>query len=116
MKINKKIKENIICMIQLIHILLILFIILAPFYNEEFLIKAIFLVSIVYYKWKINGSCFFTKLEYLVMGNNDEEEGFIYRIINPILNLNEIKFDYNLEYLTLAWFFILILIYVIRFY
>lgn len=111
------IKQYIIHIIKLIHFSLILFIICAPFYNKDYLLKTIFIVSIIYYKWKINGSCFFTQLEYSLMKKKKEEEGFIYRLINPLLNINtnEKIFNYNLEYLTLSWFFILILIYVIRF-
>ena len=94
------IKQYIIHIIKLIHFSLILFILGAPFYNKDYLLKTIFIVGVIYYKWKINGSCF-----------------FIYRLINPLLNINinENKFNYNLEYLTLSWFFILILIYIIRF-
>ena len=111
------IKQYIIHIIKLIHFSLILFILCAPFYNKDYLLKTIFIVGVIYYKWKINGSCFFTQLEYSLMNKQNEEEGFIYRLINPLLNINinENKFNYNLEYLTLAWFFILILIYVIRF-
>jgi hypothetical protein len=104
-----------VLIIKIIHLLLLLFIIFAPFYGKELLLKSIILLCYIYYKWKIEGSCFLTKLEYFVSGKEKEEEGFIYRLINPLFNLNESKFSDMLDLYTFYWIVFLIIIYLIRY-
>jgi hypothetical protein len=109
-----------ILIIKIVHILLLLFILLAPFYGKNLLFKSIVLLGYIYYKWKIDGSCLLTKIEYYLLGRDNEEQGFIYRMINPIFNLynfnlNESDFKNNLELYTFYWFIFLIIIYLIRF-
>ncbi len=89
--------------IKIIHLLLLLFILFAPFYGKQLLLKSIILLGYIYYKWKIEGSCFLTKLEYFISGKEKEEQGFIYRLINPLFNLTELNFKQNLELYTFYW-------------
>jgi hypothetical protein len=104
-----------ILIIKIIHILLLLFIILAPFYGKSLLLKTIVLLGYIYYKWKIDGSCLLTKIEYYLSGKENEQQGFIYRLINPLFNLSETEFKNDLEYYTFYWIVFLIIIYLIRF-
>jgi hypothetical protein len=99
--------------IKIIHLLLLLFILLAPFYGKALLLKTIIILFYILYKWKVDGSCFLTKLEYFLLDKEKEEKGFIYRIINPLYS--EAEFDNNLEYIVFYWIVFLIIIYLIRF-
>ncbi len=111
------IKDILIKIIKIIHFLLLLFILLAPFYEKELLFKSIVILGYILYKWKIDGSCLLTKIEYYLLGKETEEQGFIYRLINPLFNnLLENDFKNNLEYYTFFWFILLIIIYLIRFF
>jgi hypothetical protein len=99
--------------IKIIHFLLLLFILLAPFYGKTLLLKCIIILLYILYKWKVDGSCLLTKLEFFLLDKKKEEKGFIYRIINPLYS--EEEFDNNLEYITFYWIVFLIIIYLIRF-
>lgn len=107
-----------ILIIKIVHILLLLFILVAPFYGEELLLKSIILLGYIMYKWKIDGSCLLTKIEYYLLGKKEEEQGFIYRLINPLFNLyvSEKNFKNNLEIYTFYWFIFLIIIYLIKYF
>jgi hypothetical protein len=100
-----------IIIIKIIHTLLIFFILFAPFYNKTLLRLSIFLCAGTLYKWLVDGSCILTKLEYIVLNKPTEEEGFIYRLINPIFNMKENNMDRILEYFLFIWLLILIIIY-----
>ena len=101
--------------IKIIHLLLLLFILLAPFFGKQLLLKSIILLCYIYYKWKIDDSCFLTKLEYIISGKEKEEQGFLYRLINPLFNLSELNFKENLELYTFYWIIFLIIIYLIKY-
>ena len=101
--------------IKIIHLLLLLFILLAPFFDKQLLLKSIILLCYIYYKWKIDDSCFLTKLEYIISGKEKEEQGFLYRLINPLFNLSELNFKENLELYTFYWIIFLIIIYLIKY-
>ena len=91
--------------------MLILFIIFAPFYNKTLLKLCIVLCGGILYKWLVDGSCILTKLEYMLLNKSTEQEGFIYRLINPIFNMKEHNIDKILEYFMFTWILILIIIY-----
>jgi hypothetical protein len=105
----------IINIIKIIHFLLILFILSAPIYNKYYLSLSILLLGAVIYKWKVDGSCLLTKLEYKLLGHEKEEEGFIYRLINPIFNVKEDSFTAILDKLAIIWLIILIIIFILRY-
>ena len=96
--------------IRIFHLLIILFILGAPFYDRKKLHYAIFLLIYIIYKWKIDGSCGLTKLEYYLLGKKSEHEGFIYRLINP-LKILEKDFNKYLEKFTYIWLILLLFIY-----
>ncbi len=107
-----------ILIIKIIHMLLLLFILVAPFYGKDLLFKSIVMLGYILYKWKIDGSCLLTKIEYYLLGKKEEEQGFIYRLINPLFNLfdSEKEFKNNLEIITFYWFIFLIIIYLIKYF
>ena len=105
----------IIYIIRFIHLLVFLFILAAPFYNKRYLEIAIILVLYILYKWYIDGSCGLTVLEYYMMGHKEESQGFIYRLVNPLLSINESLFTEYLNYFTISWLLLLIIIYFYRY-
>ncbi len=105
----------IVKLIKLIHLLLILFILGAPFYNKYYLTLCILLLGAIIYKWKVDGSCLLTKLEYKLLGYEKEYQGFIYRLINPVFNIEETKWQSMLEKISIIWFIILIIIYILKY-
>jgi hypothetical protein len=100
--------------IRIFHFFILIFLLFAPFYSKKILIFSIALIVYIFYKWKIDGSCFLTKVEYYLSGNK-EEKGFIYRLINPMLNIEEYSFHNKLEVFTVIWLLLLILIYIIKY-
>ena len=54
------------------------------------------------------GKCTLTQLEYLIMGEK-YQEGFLYRLINPVIKRDENYFNYY--YYIFHFLFIIILIY-----
>ena len=53
------------------------------------------------------GKCTLTQLEYLVMGK-EYQNGFLYRLINPVIKRDENYFNYYYYIIHLLWIFILI--------
>lgn len=80
--------------IKIIHLILVVAIFSAPFINNMALKKNI-LVLLIYLLFQyLSGyeKCGLTEVEYLVMGE-EYQQGFIYRIINPIIKIPEDYFD-----------------------
>jgi hypothetical protein len=107
--------NNLINLIKLIHLALILFIIIAPFFGQYYLALCIALLVGIIYKWKIDGSCLLTKIEYKLLGYDNEHKGFIYRLINPIFNIEEQKWKGILEKLSIIWLIILSIFYILKY-
>ena len=103
----------IINIIRIFHLCILLFLLCSPFYNKKMLLFSIALIIYIFYKWKIDGSCFLTKVEYYLSGEK-EEKGFIYRLINPFFNIEEYSFHKKLEVFTIIWLILLIIIYFIK--
>lgn len=102
-------------LLRLIHFILIIYIISSPFNTIYHLKNSIALLVFVIFNWKIGSNCMLTKLEYILLGNKDMESGFIYRIINPHLQLEcENDFDKLLELYAFYYLAFLIFIYAIR--
>ncbi len=100
-----------IFIIRLIHFILLLVLLGAPFYKKDYIKYSIIILILILYKWNIDGSCGLTKLEYILLGHTDESEGFIYRLINPFLSIPENKFDKYLNIITIIYIILLIIIY-----
>jgi len=95
--------------IQYIHVIIILIIILSIFYNniklKEIVLSILILLMIKY----LTGydRCGLTEIEYLLKGEK-YKEGFIYRIIKPILTIPEQYFENYLFILHSLYIIILI--------
>lgn len=51
--------------------------------------------------------CGLTQLEYWVLGEKKYQQGFLYRLINPIIKVPENYFDNGLLYLHMIWIIVL---------
>ena len=100
--------------IQVIHLLLILiclFSVIIPFQNIK-IYSLTFLIFLLFHYTTNFNKCGLTELEYL-FSNKKYEEGFIYRIVKPILSIPEDYFNYYLYLIHIIW--IIILFYQIRY-
>jgi hypothetical protein len=97
-------------LIKLFHLLLIIFLLVSPYFSKDNCRNALVILIYIYFKWKVDGSCGITRLEQKLTGKK-EEQGFIYRIVNPYLSINEGIFKKKLEFLTIlviVYYFILL--------
>jgi len=80
--------------IKIIHLIIVLAIISAPFINNYKLKETIYIFLIYLLLQYISGyeRCGLTEIEYLLMGKK-YEEGFMYRLIKPIIKIPESYFD-----------------------
>ena len=101
--------------IKFVHLLLLIFILGSPFYPKKILLISLIILIYIYYKWKTDSSCILTKLEYILLGREKEEQGFIYRMINPIYNVSNVQFQEILEYVTFGWIILLGSIYYFKY-
>jgi hypothetical protein len=97
---------------QIIHMILILFVIIAPFTQNKTLIKYnIVLLSYFLFKW-ITGynRCGLTEIEYL-LSNKPYGTGFIHRLLNNVVNIEEMQSDRVVQFTTFSLLVVNILIY-----
>ena len=94
--------ENII---KLIHLILVIFIVIAPFVSNRQIKINMFIILVYLLFQYLTGynKCGLTELEYYIMGK-DYQQGFLYRLICPVIKVSEDYFD--------KWIFIFHLIYV----
>ena len=93
--------------IQIIHLLIILYILVGPFFKNH-LDNTIVLITFILYRWITDdNNCTVTKIESYLTGN---DEGFIFRIVNPIYKLNENKLNKLLYFFMISWLIIIIFI------
>ena len=93
--------------IRIIHLLLILYVIVGPFLSIKHTKNVINLLIFILYRWIFNDdNCTLTMIENELVGTN---QGFIYRIVNPIYNISENKLNKELYFFTFSWLIILIL-------
>ena len=101
----KFINKIFVKIIQVIHLSLIIYIILGPFFENQ-LDNVITLLLFLLFRWITNNhECTLTKIENQITGGN---EGFISRIVKPIYQLNESKLNYTIYIVTIFWLFILL--------
>ncbi len=101
--------------IKIIHFAIIFSILCAPFYNQNYYRIMIILLALIIIKWKVYGGCALTKLEYILLGHEDEKKGFIYRLINPFFSIEQEKWREIFDNLSILWLILLIIIYILRF-
>ena len=92
--------------INILHLILVIFIIIAPFVNiKEIKINVLIILIYLLFQYLTGyNRCGLTELEYYFM-KEDYKEGFLYRIINPVIKVPEKYFD--------NWLYIFHIIYVI---
>jgi len=98
-------------LIRIIHFILIIFVILAPLSGSKILIQInIVILGYMLLKW-ISGddTCGITELEYSV-SNKPYGQGFIYRLLNGVIGLEENKFNVIIIVLTAIWLAVNIMI------
>jgi hypothetical protein len=94
--------------IQLLHLLLIIGIISSIFIND-INVKNIFftLLIFLFMQYITNyGKCGLTELEYIIKGEK-YQEGFLYRLIKPIIVIPEKYFNKYIYILHIIWIIIL---------
>jgi len=110
-EINNNLNKNsnlIHRIIQILHIIFVISIILSIFIpNNQFKSISFVLLLFLFAQYITNyGRCGLTELEYLFKGEK-YEEGFLYRLIKPIISIPEKYFDTNLYILHIVWTLIL---------
>ena len=95
-------------LIKIIHLFIILYIIICPCCFKSQNQRVVTILVFILYRWIThNDTCTLTTIENKLTGNN---EGFIYRIVNPIYQLRESTFNRSLYFLTFSWLIIVLLI------
>ena len=84
----------IVKLIQILHMILILFICSSLVINHTRMKEiSLTILIFIFFQYITNyGKCGLTQMEYLMMGEN-YQEGFLYRLINPIISVPENYFD-----------------------
>ena len=98
----------IIKIINLLHAMLVIFLCISIFIND-FQIKkiALTLLIFIFLQFITNyGRCGLTELEYLFKGEK-YQEGFIYKLINPIITVPETYFNKYYYCIHITWIIIL---------
>jgi hypothetical protein len=94
--------------IKIIHLIIVLAVISAPFINNYKLKETIYVFLIYLLLQYISGyeKCGLTYLEYLIMGEK-YKEGFMYRLIKPIIKISESYFDKYIIFVHLIYIYVL---------
>jgi len=94
--------------IKFIHILLIIFLFSSIFIsNIKYKKLALSLLIIILLQYFFNDKkCLLTEIEYILQ-NKKYEHGFIYRLINPIINISDKYIIYFLFIIHIFWIVIL---------
>jgi hypothetical protein len=98
----------IIFLIQGLHLILVISLAMSIFItNTQFKILCITLLIFMLFHYITNyGKCGLTQLEYLIMGEK-YQEGFLYRLIKPVITIPEQYFDKNIFYIHIIYIIIL---------
>lgn len=94
--------------IQLLHLILIITIFISVFISDLKLKKlSITFLLFIFLQFITNfGKCGLTELEYAIRGEKCKE-GFIYRLVKPIITVPEKYFDQHLYWIHVLWILIL---------
>ena len=96
-------------LIRLLHLVLYISLILSIFQNN-YLLKELALIILLFLLVQFitnYGKCTLTQIEYLIMGKK-YKDGFLYRLINPIIRRDENYFNYYYYLIHLSLIVILI--------
>ncbi|AGC02167.1 hypothetical protein H012_gp287 [Acanthamoeba polyphaga moumouvirus] len=100
--------NNLLLLIKALHLIIVILVLISVFIPNCMLKKLVLTLLIfllIQYIFGIN-KCGLTQLEYLLMGEK-YREGFIYRIINPIICVPENYFNNGLLIVHIFWIIIL---------
>lgn len=98
-----------VLLIRTIH-LAIVFAVIASVFIRSCYVKQLALAFLIFLLFQyILGyeSCGLTKIEYVLLGEEKYKQGFMYRLINPIIKVPESYFDSALFYAHIFWIIIL---------
>jgi len=95
--------------IRFLHFLLFILLLSSIFIpNNSFKELSLMMLLFLLVQYLSNyGKCTLTQLEYLLMGE-DYQNGFLYRLINPVIKRDENYFNYYYYIIHLLWIIILI--------
>jgi hypothetical protein len=98
----------IIKIIQFIHLILVILLICSVFIPDYKIKKyaLTFLIFILIQYITNYGKCGLTELEYVIKGDQ-YQEGFIYRVVKPVISIPEKYFDDYMYLIHLIWIIIL---------
>ena len=97
-------------LIKLVHLAIVVIVFLSIFTNKcriKELALTLLLFLLIQYSLG-NEKCGLTQLEYMLLGEEKHQQGFIYRLINPIIKVPENYFNNGLLYIHIIWIVILI--------
>lgn len=99
----------IVYIIKLAHLLLVLYLFSSIFIKDKLTkIKATGILLFLLFHYVTNyGKCGLTEIEYLIMGEK-YQEGFLYRLIKPVISLPEKYFEEYLFIIHIIWLGILL--------
>lgn len=95
--------------VRIIHLLVLIAIFISVFIpNRIFKTVILILLIFIIIQYLIGiPICILTKLEYMCMGK-EYESGFVYRLVNPVVNITEKKIAHGLIFFKIIWIVILI--------
>jgi hypothetical protein len=95
--------------IQILHLILVFYLFSSIFVkNVNHKCNALaFLIFLLFHYLTRYGKCGLTELEYMIKGEA-YQEGFLYRLIKPVITVREDYFENSLFYIHLIWIAILI--------
>lgn len=102
--------QLIVWIIRLIHLLIVIGIFISIFIGNC-LIKKLALVFLIFlfFQYLLGyEKCGLTEIEYWILGEKKYKQGFMYRLIHPLIKVPEDYFNNGLLYLHLLWTIILI--------
>ena len=100
----------IVNLIRIIHLIIVIIIFISPLIDNNDIKKYVFIFLIYLLFQYITGykKCGLTEIESMMMGEK-YQEGFIYRIINPMITVRE---DYFENYLLIVHLFYIIILFI----
>lgn len=100
----------IIKIIQIIHFIMVVLVVSSVFIPSYQLKKySLTFLIFIFLQWITkHGKCGLTELEYMIKGKK-YKDGFIYRIVNPIITVPEKYFENYLYLAHITWTIILVL-------
>ena len=89
--------------VQLIHVIIVLISISALLSNNQFIIRMSAIInSYLLFKWTfVSSECMLTRIE-SILSNKKLEQGFIYRMLQPFINIKESTLYQNMYFIILG--------------